>query len=147
MYFPPIRTVFRRAGSDTPAMTHSCILAASSFELLRSLKRTLEPDVEVVAMVDNQVSLRDAMLALRPELVVLDLELLGTRPGKLIRVLRARLPEVRLILLATNGLPTIEDEIRGSGADRVVARDQAGTVLLGIARQVLDSRRVVEGTR
>lgn len=125
-------------------MTQACIIAASSYELLRSLKRTLEPDLEVVAMVDNLVSLRDSMLALRPELVVGDIELLGRNPGKLVRGLRSRSPEVRLILLAAGDDPRIEHGIRKAGVDRMMMRSRAGTELVAVALEVLSARQTVE---
>ncbi len=125
-------------------MTQTCIIAASSYELLRSLKRTLEPDLEVVAMVDNLVSWRDAMLALRPDLVVGDIELLGRSPGKLVRVLRSRSAEVRLILLAAGDDPRVEHEARKAGVDRIMMRSLAGSELVSVALEVLGARQAVE---
>ena len=42
--------------------------------LLRSLKRLLEPEFEVVAMCDNTVSLTDALDQLEPDATVIDLD-------------------------------------------------------------------------
>ena len=125
-------------------MIHTCIIAASKYELLRSLKRTLEPDVEVVAMVDNLVSLRDSMLALEPDLVVVNLDLLGENPGRLVNILHSRSPEVGLIVLYGGDDSQREDEARNAGVDRMVLRPRAGSELVPVAKEVLGARRTIK---
>ena len=122
---------------ETPAMIHTCILAASRHELLRSLKRALEPDLEIVGMVDNPVSLRDAMLALEPDLVVVDLDFLGSTPWNLVSTLRSRSPEVGVILLTEGDEPRVEEGARGAGVDRMVLRRRVASELVSAAREVL----------
>jgi DNA-binding NarL/FixJ family response regulator len=128
-------------------MIHTCIIAASRYELLRSLKRTLEPDLEVVAMADNPVSLRDAVLALGPDLVVVNRDILGRDPGRIVSLLRSRSPEVGLILLSGEDDPPGENEARNAGVDLVVLRSRVGSGLVSAAEEVLDIRGASENTR
>lgn len=125
-------------------MVHTCIIAATRYEFLRSLKRTLEPDLEVVAMVDNLMSLRDSMVALEPDLVVVDLALLGRSPGKLVSVVRSRAPEVGLIVLVEEDDPRSEEGVRAAGVDRTVLRSRAGSELVVVAHEVLGPRKTHE---
>jgi hypothetical protein len=50
----------------------NCALASTAPAVLRSLKRLVEPELEVVAMCDNLVSLTSAIVDLRPGLIVTD---------------------------------------------------------------------------
>jgi DNA-binding response OmpR family regulator len=116
-------------------MAPTCVLAAGDHVLMRSLKRVVDPDCEVVAMVDNTVSLMDSIQALEPNLVVIDIDLLGSEPARILEVLRGRSDCPPLI-----GLSSDEEQSVASsrlGLDAVVARPLAGGELPSVAREVL----------
>jgi len=117
-------------------MTRSCLVAARRPELLRSLKRALEPEVEVVGMSDNLLSLEDSLSALDPEIAVVDLDLLGDAPWKLLSLLKRGAPRVRLVLLVSELGPDAHQLALRAGADHIVERSGA---LTSLRDAVLDS--------
>ena len=80
--------------------------------LLRSLKRLLEPEFEVVAMCDNTVSLTDALDQLEPDATVIDLD---PNLDRFVVHLLERRPRLCVVALT--------DEPR---ADRIRTLEQAG---------------------
>ena len=116
-------------------MSHSCLVAALRPEFLRSLKRTLEPELEVVGMADNPLSLQDSLRALEPDVVVVDLAVLGDAPWRLITSLRRHSPVVRLIALADGDDPDVLERVLEAGADDVVERSRIVTSLISTARK------------
>ena len=118
-------------------MAPSCVIAALRPELLRSLKRTLEPELEVVAMVDNPMSLQDSMKALVPDFAVVDLEVLEPSPWKQLSLLLRRSPGATLIVLGELADEAEQEEARAAGADRVLPRSRAGYELAAAVREVL----------
>ena len=116
-------------------MIPTCIVAAREHVLTRSLKRALDPELEVVAMVDNVVSLEASMESLQPSLMIVDLHMLGADADRILRVLldRARCPP--LIGLSSDDEPVVAAEDLGLAA--IVTRSQAGHDLLPVVREVL----------
>lgn len=75
----------------------TCVLMSPTPVLLRSLKRLLEPELEVVAMSDNTVSCVEAIKDLEPDVVLVDVDP-DQRP--FLRRLLARRPELRIVALS-----------------------------------------------
>ena len=92
-------------------MVPTCIVAAREHNLSRSLKRVMEPAFEVVATIDNVVSLSIAIGSLDPSVVVVDFDLLGPDADRVLGTLRDRFPSTPLI-----GLIADDDET-ARGAD------------------------------
>ncbi len=116
-------------------MIPTCIVAAREHVLTRSLKRALDPEIEVVALVDNLVSLEAAMEFLQPSLMIVDLHMLGADADRILRLLldRARCPP--LIGLSSDDEPVVAAE--GLGLAAIVTRSRAGRDLLPVVREVL----------
>ncbi len=116
-------------------MIPTCIVAAREHVLTRSLKRALDPELEVVAMVDNVVSLGASMESLQPSLMIVDLHMLGADADRILRLLldRARCPP--LIGLSSDDEPVVAAEDLGLAA--IVIRSQAGHDLLPVVLEVL----------
>ena len=116
-------------------MSPTCIVAAQEHVLTRSLKRVLDPEFEVVAMVDNVVSLDASMESLQPSLMIVDLQMLGTDADRVLRVLldRARCPP--LIGLSSDDEHVVAAQDLGLAA--IVLRSQAAHDLLPMIRKVL----------
>lgn len=114
-------------------MLKSCALAALQPELLRTLKPTLEPELEVVAMVDNTLSLQDSLGVLDPDVAIIDIDVLGATPWKHVRHLRRNAPGMLLIILAATAGPEDIDQARDAGADHMIERASIARTLTAIA--------------
>ncbi len=117
------------------SMIPTCIVAAREHVLTRSLKRALDPEIEVVAMVDNVVSLDASMEALEPSVMIVDLYMLGADADRSLRVLLDRASCPPLIGLSSDDEPVVAAEELGLAA--IVTRSQAGHDLLPVVREVL----------
>ena len=116
-------------------MSPTCIVAAQEHVLTRSLKRVLDPEFEVVAMVDNVVSLDASMESLQPSLMIVDLHLLGADVHRILRVLLDRASCPPLIGLSSDDEAVVTAEELGLAA--IVTRSKAGHDLLPVVREVL----------
>ena len=116
-------------------MSPTCIVAAQEHVLTRSLKRVLDPEFEVVAMVDNVVSLDASMESLQPSLMIVDLHLLGSEIDRILRVLLDRASCPPLIGLSSDDEQVATAEELGLAA--IVTRSQAAHDLLPVVREVL----------
>ncbi len=116
------------------SMIPTCIVAAREHVLTRSLKRVLDPELEVVAMVDNVVSLDASMESLQPSVMIVDLHMLGADAGRILRVLLDRASCPPLIGLSSDDEPVAAEDL---GLAAIVTRSQAGHDLLPVVREVL----------
>ena len=99
-------------------MTPTCIVAAREHVLTRSLKRALDPELEVVGMVDNVVSLDASMESLQPSLMIVDLHMLGADAHRILRVLLDRESCPPLIGLSSDDEPVVAAEDLGTRRHR-----------------------------
>ena len=116
-------------------MSPTCIVAAQEHVLTRSLKRVLDPEFEVVAMVDNVVSLDASMESLQPSLMIVDLHLLGSEIDRILRVMLDRASCPPLIGLSSDDETVVTAEELGLAA--IVTRSKVGHDLLPVVREVL----------
>ena len=116
-------------------MIPTCVVAAREHVLALSLKRVLDAEIEVVAMVDNVVSLDASMESLQPSLMIIDLDMLGADSKRTLRVLLDRASCPPLIGLSSDDEPVVAAEDLGLAA--IVTRSQAGHDLLPVLREVL----------
>jgi len=96
-----------------------------------------EPDLEVVADVGTMREARDAMVALKPDLLVLDLGLgdefaLGWLPR-----LREDSPQTRILVLSSHAEQLYADRVLRAGAQGYVIKSASSTDLLNAVRHVL----------
>jgi len=84
------------------------IILADDHKLLReAFQRLLEPQYEVVGTVSDRYALLESATLLRPDVVVLDVGmplLNGLDAG---RQLKKKMPEVKLVFLTMNVIPTV----------------------------------------
>lgn len=122
----------------------ACVILASPHQMvLRSLKKLLEPEFEVVAMADNALSLMDAVGALAPDLVVVDLAIGSLVEGKLLRHLKRRYPEVRLVALGDDDDETVSGEVLSWGVHGYVLKRSSATELIPALREAAQDRTYV----
>lgn len=96
-----------------------------------------EPDLEVVADVGTMREARDALVALKPDLLVLDLGLgdefaLGWLPR-----LREDSPQIRILVLSSHAEQLYADRVLRAGAQGYVMKSASSADLLNAVRHVL----------
>lgn len=118
-----------RPGRLLLADRHLGILGATH-GLLRDLFQT-------VVMVADERSLAEALVALAPDLVVVDLSLPGAQEADLVGRLLAAHPVLRVVVMSAHDEPEIADRLLGAGATGLVLKRCAGTDLLPAVRAAL----------
>ena len=116
------------------------LLIADDHTLLaEACKNLLEPEFEVVGIVDNGRELLRMALELKPEVVVLDIampQLNGLDAGDQIKHL---LPATKLVYLTVNMSPEVAAEAFRRGASGYVVKTSAAAELITAIRRALKS--------
>lgn len=102
-------------------------------------KNLLEPEFEVVGIVDNGRALVRKVCELKPEVVILDIampQLNGLDAGDHIKHL---LPATKLVYLTMNMLPEVAAEAFRRGASGYVVKSSAAAELIAAVRRALRS--------
>jgi DNA-binding NarL/FixJ family response regulator len=119
-----------------------CVLLADRHPgLMEGLRGLLETTFEAVVMVADEVSLIESATRLKVALAIVDFSL--TRGGGLamVRRLRARCPEVKLIVVSDLDEPTVSRSVLEAGANgfvlkRAIAADMLTAVDAVLAGQL-----------
>ena len=116
------------------------LLIADDHTLLaEACKTLLEPEFDVVGIVDNGRALLQLVSELKPEIVILDIampQLNGLDAGKQIKHL---LPATKLVFLTMNMSPEIAAEAFRRGASAYVVKSSAASELVRAIRRALRS--------
>ena len=116
------------------------LLIADDHTLLaEACKSLLEPEFEVVGIVDNGRALLQLASELKPEIVILDIamsQLNGLDAGKQIKHL---LPATKLVFLTMNMSPEVAAEAFRRGASAYVVKTSAASDLVRAIRRALRS--------
>jgi DNA-binding NarL/FixJ family response regulator len=116
------------------------LLIADDHTLLaEACKTLLEPEFDVVGIVDNGRALLQLVSELKPEIVILDIampQLNGLDAGKQIKHL---LPATKLVFLTMNMSPEIAAEAFRRGASAYVVKSSAASDLVRAIRRALRS--------
>jgi two-component system nitrate/nitrite response regulator NarL len=94
------------------------------------------PDVAVVAEVSNAEDALRVAPTLRPDIVLLDLDLPGMNGLRLLRELRPRLPNTRFVILTVSADQSLVLEAMRLGAMGYLTKDLDGEALLRAVRGV-----------
>ena len=128
-------------------MKPSCVLMAIGKQgLLRSLKTLLEPHVEVSAMTDNILSMLDAIEVLEPDLAVIQMTIPDREHMNLMRHLRSRFPELKLIVVGNHSDSVVLSEVLNEGVQGYVFQHKAEPELLSAIDEVLRGGTYVSAT-
>ncbi len=96
-----------------------------------------QPDLVCCGQAGTAPAAEEAVIALEPDLILLDLRL-GTRDGlELIKSLRAQVPSCRILVLSQMDEETFAERALRAGAQGYVMKEQASDELLGAIRTVL----------
>ena len=116
------------------------LLIADDHTLLaEACKNLLEPEFDVVGIVDNGRALLQLAAELKPEIVILDIamaQLNGLDAGKQIKHL---LPATKLVFLTMNMSPEVAAEAFRRGASAYVVKSSAASDLIRAIRRALRS--------
>jgi DNA-binding NarL/FixJ family response regulator len=116
------------------------LLIADDHTLLaEACKTLLEPEFDVVGIVDNGRALLQLVSELKPEIVILDIampQLNGLDAGKEIKHL---LPATKLVFLTMNMSPEVAAEAFRRGASAYVVKSSAASDLVRAIRRALRS--------
>jgi len=109
----------------------SCVLLANRHHgLSDGIRGLLETSFETVFMVTDEASLLEGAARLKPPVVILDLSLATGDLVGLLRSVRARSPDSRLLVLSTHDERTVAEAARAAGAHAVVLKRSIATDLL-----------------
>ena len=125
-------------------MTKARILLADDHTLVaEAFKRLLEPEFEVVGTVGDGRALLRAAAELKPDLVLVDLNMPLLNGLDASEQLKQSLPRVKIIVLTMNEDPEIAAETMEKWASGYLLKKSAGSELLKAVRDVLRGDRYI----
>jgi DNA-binding NarL/FixJ family response regulator len=113
------------------------ILADSHLNMLGGVYSLLNSLFVTVMMVADEASLFDAVLTVKPELVVADLSLPNEGEDNVARRLMKRNPDLRLIVLSIHDEPTVVSQMLSAGISGFVLKRAVATDLIPAIQEVL----------
>jgi len=96
-----------------------------------------QPDFEVIGEVSDPSQVLPAVDALKPALVVLDLTLAGTEITPVLRDLRERHPELRILILSMHDELVYAERLLAMGANGYLMKQEPPSELLRALRRVV----------
>lgn len=119
------------------------LLADDHTLLLEGLRMMLEPEFELVGVVEDGQALLGAAASLKPEVIILDISMPLLNGIDAARELRKLLPATKLIFLTMHGGHDYVKEALRVGASGYLLKRSAASELLTAIRQVLKGRNYV----
>ncbi|MFA6901558.1 MAG: response regulator transcription factor [Gallionellaceae bacterium] len=119
------------------------ILIVEDHTLLRAGLRALllqEPDIEIVGEADNGRDAVNAIAALNPHLILMDLSMPGMNGIEAIRDIKRRYPEIRVLVLTIHKTDEYIHESLRAGADGYILKDATHDELRVAVRSVLNGK-------
>jgi two-component system, NarL family, response regulator NreC len=128
----------RAAGSGHECGPVGVVLTGTRLPLRRSLRQLIEAeaDMKVVADCGDLAEGMRLVHEWHPDVLVLDLQLVGNPRTDAIRMIRARAPETEIIALTMQAAPGFAAALREAGAVGYVLKDQADVDLAAAIRAV-----------
>lgn len=104
----------------------------------------MEPDIEIVAQLGRGDTIVDAAHTHRPDVALLDIELPGMSGLEAAAVLRAEVPDCRVLILTTFGRPGYLRRAMEAGAAGFLVKDGPVEELAAAIRRVLTGETVID---
>jgi two-component system, NarL family, response regulator DesR len=105
---------------------------------------SLEPDLDVVADVDDGASALLAIAEHRPDVVVLDVEMPTMDGLRVLELLGTRHPTVRAVMLTRHARPGVLKQALSLGAKGFLAKTAPASLLADVIRRVDSGMRYVD---
>jgi DNA-binding NarL/FixJ family response regulator len=141
---PSPRTILRTPESQQATVIRPRVLLAYDHRLVReALAQLLQPGCEVVGTVADGRALLDAILVLRPDVVVLDIAMPLLNGLDATRQLKRLMPEVQVIFLTVSEAPDLVAEAFRAGASGYLLKNSAASELWLAIRDVCAGRSYV----
>src|SRR5579862_1054583 len=105
---------------------------------------TLEPDIEVVAQVPRGDEVVTVARAVSPDVALLDIEMPGATGLEASELLRAEVPDCRVLILTTFGRPGYLRRAMEGGASGFLLKDAPAHELAAAIRRAMAGERVVD---
>ena len=131
-----------RDANAAPLIT---VVLADDHKVVRSGLRLLldsESRFEVLAETGDVAGTRESVIAHRPRVLVLDLNLGGESSLDLIPELRAGVPETQIVVLTMQDNPAFAQAALRSGAAGYVLKDAADSELIAAVDSAAEGRRI-----
>jgi DNA-binding NarL/FixJ family response regulator len=128
-----------------PTSSNLRVVVADDQPRLRKRLRLLldTEDLEVIAEAEDMISAFHHLDSARPQVLVLDLDmLLGASHETLCR-LRARAPWTQVVLVTIDDSPALAQHVLNTGASGIVLKKHAGKELAGAVRAAASGTRFV----
>jgi two-component system secretion response regulator SsrB len=124
-----------------------CVLLADSHHgLSEGLRTMLATMFETVAMVADKASLFEIARRVQSDVAVVELALSRGDGLEMVRQLRDRVPEMKLIIVSNHDESSVARAVLEAGAHAFVAKRAVATDLLGAAEAVLAGQQFVSPT-
>jgi two-component system secretion response regulator SsrB len=125
-----------------------CVLLADRHHgLTEGVRGLLETTFGAVVMVADEASLLETAERLQPTLAVVDFSLARNDNLRCLRELRARCPDLKLIVVSVHDESSVRDAALQSGADGFVLKRAIATDLLPTVDAVLAGKPFDRGVR
>jgi DNA-binding NarL/FixJ family response regulator len=119
-------------------MTRPRVLLADDHRMLReAFARLLEPSCEIVGSVADGRALLAAALALKPDVVIVDLAMPLLNGLEATRQLKQTIPQLKVIVLTINEDPDVAAEAFRAGACGYLLKNSAGSELLQAVEEAM----------
>jgi DNA-binding NarL/FixJ family response regulator len=112
------------------------ILADKHTNVLGGIRRLLDPEVETVLTVTDEISLKHSLEHFNPDVVVADFSLPVSTETNIARELKKNSPEIKVIILSIHDERTVIDDVMASGIEGFVLKWRAVIDLIPAIREV-----------
>ena len=130
-------------GAMSKADAHCVLLADRHHRLMEGVRGLLETEFDVVVMVSDEQSLCEGATRMKLATVVVDFTLAQGDGLGLVRRLRGRFPELKMIVLGFYSEPNVSRAILRAGANAFVLKSLIATDLLPAIDAVLGGKTYV----
>lgn len=119
------------------------LLADRHQSMLEGIRGLLETMFQTVVMVADEPSLLETVEQLKPDLVIVDLSMPVSEEINVARRLKARYPELKVIILSVHDEHTVVKEVLAAGALGFVLKRSAVMDLIPAVQEVRQGRTYV----